>query len=181
MHQEWMREKYSQPCGFRFDLVLSSCLIQDHSRRILSLFLAASVLNIEIVCHGTERPRSEEREGRDRTPEWGQKGHFAETCRYFCPGEFSFPLWPQINMSQGALRCPAWLGRGVKKSDLSKMIAWGVLRTKAQAKPCAGITPSSLKTQNQESQNPSNLWVGLYMFFRAGVFHATVSEATSVL
>lgn len=124
------------------------------------VFLAASLLSIELLCHGTERPRSEEREGRDQTAEWRQKGHFDETCRCFCPGEFSFPLWPQRKMSQAALRYPAWLGRGVK-SGLSKVVAWGILKTKAQAKPCTGITPNCPKTQNQEFQGPSNSWVGL--------------------
>lgn len=66
-----------------------------------------------------------------------------------------------MKMSQGALRYPAGLGRGLKKSCLSKMMAWGVLKTKAQAKPYTGITPNSLKTQKQKSQDPSNLCIGL--------------------
>lgn len=57
-------------------------------------------------------------------------------------------------MSQGALRYPACFGGGARKNGFSKMMAWGVLWTKAQAKPYAGITPRSLNAWKQESQNP---------------------------
>jgi len=62
-------------------------------------------------------------------------------------------------VSQGALRDPACFGRGTRKSGVSKMMAWGVLWTKAQAKPCIGITPRSLNAGMQECQHPRNLWL----------------------
>lgn len=152
-----MREKYNQP--YKSDLVLSSCLIQ-RSFKVNPEFVFGSFRPQHRNPLSWDREAKIWREGKEGS-KWGQKGHFDEFCRRFCPGEFPFLLWPKMKMSQGALRYPTWLGRGVKKSGLSKMMAWGVLKTKAQAKPCTGVIPNSSKTKKQESQDPNNLWVGL--------------------
>ena len=181
MHWQGMREKYSYVCKFLFDLGLSflpnSQIIQVESSACfwqpLSSALKPSVM------------------GSRRTKTWRERGgieHLSEGKKDILiklvdlsAQEFSFPIWRQVSVSQGALRYPACFSRGARKNGLSKMMAWGVRWTNDQAKPCIGIPPRSLNASKQESQDPSNLWVGPSLSFRARPLHTAVSQATSVL